>query len=60
MTLTINKMDEHGLSNTACHKYPAKKSKVTLQKEHLTVAQDGTFQLLSLVGECVVMHLKEG
>ena len=29
MILSINKMDGHGFSNTACHKYLSKKTKVT-------------------------------
>ena len=30
MTLAVNKVDEHSLSNTACHEYLTKKTKLML------------------------------
>ena len=60
MTLAIDKMDGHGLTNRENHECLPKKTKVMqyqLQKDYL---KDGALQLKIWVGECIAILIKEG
>ena len=59
MTLAINKMDRHGLSNTACHKHLPKTTKVMryqLTTERLPYSSNKT-EHLNYTGEWANTHL---
>ena len=52
MTLAIDKLNGHGLSNTACHEHQ-------LQKDYQTVAISQSIKVIMVGGQYAVAHLKK-
>ena len=65
MTLPVNKVDGHGLSNTACHAYLAKKEDevdviLAIEGRRINYQAVATRQSTSVIKVNVQMHIKEG